>query len=62
MKRLGVLLGGEPAPEGRPTTRQLRYILYVWRHERLAGRTELTWEVVASRAMTSQWIHRWKDA
>ena len=62
VRRLAILLGDEPPPEGRPTTRQLRYVLYIWRHQRLAGRTEITWDMVSSKSMVSQWIARWKEA
>ena len=62
VRRLAILLGDEPPPEGRPTTRQLRYVLYIWRHQRLAGRTEITWDMVSSKSMVPQWIARWKEA
>ena len=42
VRRLSGVLGDEPPPDHRPTTRQLKFVLYIWRHQRLSGRTELS--------------------
>ena len=49
-------------PATLPTTRQLRYLLYIWRHRGLAGRTQIRWATVSSRTMISAWIANWKEA
>ena len=51
----------EPPASERPTTKQLRYVLYAWRHRRLAGRTILLWSHLATRSAVSSWLHEWKD-
>ena len=59
IRRLSPQLGDEPPGPHQPTTRQLRYILYTWRHRQLAGRTQLLWVHLASRSSTSEWLARW---
>ena len=49
-------------PATLPTTRQLRYLLYIWRHRGLSGRTQIRWATVSSRTMISAWIANWKEA
>ena len=61
--RLGARLGTEDSfPSSLPTTRQYRYLLYIWRHRRLAGRTQIRWNTLTSREVISAWISHWKDA
>ena len=45
-----------------PTDRQLRYILWLWRHRHLNGRCSLSWSNVYTKQAASSWIHVWKDA
>ena len=59
VRRLGDRLGDEPPPNHIPTTRQLRYVLYTWRHRQVAGRTQLMWVHLATRSATSEWLARW---
>ena len=58
-RRLGTQLGDEPPPSHLPTTRQLRYVLWTWRHFQLAGRTQLLWVNLATRPAVSEWLARW---
>ena len=44
-----------------PSDRQLRYILWLWRHRHLNGRCALTWDNVCTKESASRWIHAWKD-
>ena len=44
-----------------PSDRQLRYILWLWRHRHLQGRCALTWSDVCTKESASRWIHIWKD-
>ena len=61
--RLGARLGTEDDfPAALPTTRQYKYLLYIWRHRRLAGRTQIRWNHLKSREVISAWIGHWKDA
>ena len=62
VRRLGARLGDEPPPSHLPTTRQLRYVLYTWRHKHLAGRTQLMWIHLATRTATSEWLARWNPS
>ena len=57
--RLGQVLVSR-VRSGGPTVRQLKYLLYLWRHRDLAGKTLLTWDQLQDRGRTSQTIHRWK--
>ena len=58
-RRLGGQLGDEPPPAHLPTTRQLRYVLWTWRHFELAGRTQILWVNLATRSAVSDWLARW---
>ncbi|CAE7478405.1 RE1, partial [Symbiodinium necroappetens] len=49
-------------PATLPSTRQLRYLLYIWRHRGLSGRTQIRWATVSSRTSISAWIANWKEA
>ena len=61
--RLATKLGTrDEFPATLPTTRQYRYMLYIWRHRRLAGRTQVRWNHLKSREVISTWISYWKDA
>ena len=44
----------------RPTTRQLKYVLWRWRHQNLHGRVLLKWDVLSRRDSTSEFIAEWK--
>ena len=44
-----------------PSDRQLRYILWLWRHRHLNGRCALAWSDVYTKEAASRWIHKWKD-
>ena len=44
-----------------PTQRQLRYVLWLWRHGNVSGRYQLKWEDVNDRVRVSSFIHAWKD-
>ena len=64
--RLALRLGPDPnfIVLGRklPSDRQLRYILWLWRHRHLQGRCQLEWADVFTRENASRWIHQWKEA
>ena len=62
--RLAPVLGlREPgAGSMQPTTKQLKYVLWLWREKSLSGRCSLTWHDVATRSEISRWIARWKEA
>ena len=47
-------------PSYLPTERQMRYVLWIWRHHNLKGKVLLRWEDVSSRRSTSAWIEVWK--
>ncbi|CAE7439048.1 RE1 [Symbiodinium microadriaticum] len=61
--RLAPQLGyNEPgAGSTQPTTKQLKYVLYLWRRRDLQGRVVLTWPDIANRQEISSWIHRHKE-
>ena len=61
--RLIPVLGvNEPrAGSSQPSTRQLKYVLWLWRHKSLSGRVTLEWHDVATRSEISRWIQRWKS-
>ena len=44
-----------------PTTRQLKYVLWLWRHGNVSGRYQLRWSDVNNRTRISNFIHAWKD-
>ena len=50
--------------EGRelPTERQMKYVLWLWKHKGLQCKCNLQWSDVATKAMISAWIHAWKEA
>ena len=63
INRLSPRLGtADRFPATVPTTRQLRYLLYIWRHRALSGRTQIRWATVSSRTTISAWIATWKEA
>ena len=45
-----------------PSTRQYKYVLYLWNQRGLKHRTRLKWENVNTRHKISQWLAFWKDA
>ena len=44
----------------RPTTRQLKYVLWLWRHQNLHGRVLMRWDILSRRDATSDFISQWK--
>ena len=44
-----------------PTDRQLRFVLWLWRHRHLQGRCQLEWSDVFTKESASRWIHKWKE-
>ncbi|CAE7828798.1 RE1 [Symbiodinium sp. CCMP2592] len=44
------------------TDKQLRYVLYLWRHKDLSYRCKLRWEDINNKYRVSAWIARWKNA
>ena len=44
-----------------PTLRQLKYVLWLWRHGNVSGRYQLRWSDVNNRSRVSNFIHTWKD-
>ena len=63
-ERLKNYFGAEEPPAGSmlPSTRQLRYVLYIWRHRNISGRHHLLWSEVCTRAEISKWIETWRHA
>ena len=44
----------EPGPGSQhPTTKQLKYVLWLWREKSLSGRVALKWEDLSTRSATS---------
>ena len=43
------------------TTRQLKYILYLWRTRELAYKTRLKWTDINARHRASKWIGYWRE-
>ena len=52
------------AVEGRelPTERQMKYVLWLWKHKGLQCKCNLKWSDVATKSAISSWIHAWKEA
>ena len=44
-----------------PTEKQLRYVLWIWRHGWLQTKCQLQWRDVANRENISNWIRLWKE-
>ena len=62
MRLVPVLGVNEPrAGSSQPSTRQLKYVLWLWRNKSLSGRVSLGWHDVATRSEISRWIQRWKS-
>ena len=63
-RRLSRSLEGTSHTEARdrPSTRQLQYILWLWRQKKLQGRCRLTWHTLQRKDLVSEWIAAWKDA
>ena len=63
--RLALKLLPDPsfAVPGRdlPTDRQLKYVLWLWKHKRLRARCNLQYQDVAKKESISRWIHAWKE-
>ena len=52
----------EPGPSSlHPTTKQLKYVLWLWRQKDLTGRVALKWDDLATRTAISSWIAKHKD-
>ncbi|CAE7296882.1 RE1 [Symbiodinium sp. KB8] len=49
------------ANSSQPTTKQLKYVLYLWRKRDLQGRISLSWQDIATRREISSWIYRHKE-
>ena len=47
---------------GSSTSRQLKYVLYIWRTRSLDYRCKLLWNDINHRGRISLWIARWKEA
>ena len=66
VKRLALRLVPDPnfGVPGRvlPTERQLRFVLWLWRHKHLQTKCALQWNNVSSREGISNWLRLWKDA
>ena len=62
-RRLSTRIDGplDRDPASLPTVRQMKYVLWLWRNRKLAGRCLLSWTDVAKKSSISQWIHQWKD-
>ena len=45
-----------------PTTRQLKYVLYIWRERNLAFKVRLRWGDICTKGRVSRWISMWKNA
>ena len=62
IERLLPFLGIEEPRAGsmRPSTKQLKYVLYIWRVRSLNGKCVLIWHDLASRQAVSEWISKWK--
>ena len=56
IERLAAFLGErEPGAGGvQPTTKQLKYVLYIWRVRSLNGRCMLSWHDLATRSAVSE--------
>ena len=51
----------EPGPGSmQPSTKQLKYVLWLWRERDLTGRVALKWEDVSTRTAISSWIAAYK--
>ena len=63
--RLATKLVPDPsfAVQGRvlPTEKQLRYVLWLWRHARLQMKCQLQWRDICDRESISNWIRLWKE-
>ena len=44
-----------------PTLRQLKFVLWIWRHGNVSGRYQLRWADINKRTRISAFIHAWKD-
>ena len=44
-----------------PTGKQLRYLLWLWRHRDLSGKVLLRLQDIATKEQASSTIHRWKE-
>ena len=66
VKRLALRLVPEPSfsVPGRvlPTEKQLRFVLWLWRHKHLQTKCTLQWCNISSREEISNWLRLWKDA
>ena len=45
-----------------PSDRQLRFLLWLWRHRHLQGRCQLEWSDIFTREGISRWLHQWKES
>ena len=60
-RRLADRLVSQVGVSPGPTLRQLKYVLWLWRHGNVSGRYQLRWSDVNNRTRVSNFIHAWKD-
>ena len=62
VRRLQPLLEAARSQEGdeRPTTPQIKCVLWLWRHQHLHGRVHLRWDIIGKKSMISAFIEQWK--
>ena len=59
--RLGRILAQKVIRHRSPTVKQLRFLLYLWRHRDLSGKVILTWANLADKQSTSRTIAHWQQ-
>ena len=57
--RLGAAMASMYGRSNTPTVRQYKYLLWLWRHRDLQGRTLLAWDCIVDRQAASRTIQRW---
>ena len=58
--RLSVKLLNEEAGRQQPTTRQLKYVLWLWRRHSLGFKYHLKWRDINEKGRISAWLATWK--
>ena len=59
--RLGRILAQKVIRHRSPTVKQLRFLLYLWRHRDLSGKVIFTWANLADKQSTSRTIAHWQQ-
>ena len=59
--RLGRILAQRVLVHRSPTVKQLRFLLYLWRHRDLSGKVTLTWSSVTDKQSASRTIAYWQQ-